>query len=272
MELPTTGLNGSLAASMSTQIETQLTQTQIYQGALTGLQHLTGERPEVIHALLRALNHEAVQTTLTYLANQPTADPLPVASPQRPELPPAAATPVDPKRQEYQQIGQQIKRVRQARHMTQGELASRTLIPVVHIKALETGEIEALPEAIYVQGFIKRIGQALELPELAERQEQTPTDNVMPSWYDPLLNDRCRQALHPETPLAVYAGYTVAIAGIIGGYGWVAAGFNANAIESLLPWSSSSTQEIQTPGERLTAAPVPQPQVVPPDSIIEPFQ
>lgn len=270
MELPTTGLNGSLTASMSTQIETQLTQGQIYQGALTALQHLTGEQPEVIHALLRALNHEAVHTTLNYLASQPTAAPLP--PPHRRELPPVELEPVDPIRQEYQQIGQQIKRVRQARRMTQGELASRTLIPVVHIKALESGEIEALPEEIYLQGFIRRIGQVLGLPELAQRKGKTPTDNIMPSWYNPLLHNRCRHAINEPTPLTVYAGYTVAIAGIIGGYGWVAAGLNANAIESFLPWSSSSTHEIQAPREQLTAAPVPQPQVVPPDSIIEPFQ
>ncbi|TVQ55199.1 MAG: helix-turn-helix domain-containing protein [Spirulina sp. DLM2.Bin59] len=269
MELPTTGPNGSLNISTSTQIEMQLTQGQIYQGALTALQHLTGEQPEVIHALLRALNHEAVQTTLHYLASQPAAAPLPPPQPR--ELPSAELEPVDPICQEYQQIGQQIKRVRQARSMTQGELANRTLIPVVHIKALEAGNIEVLPEEIYLQGFIQRIGQALELPELAQRKGKTPTDNVMPSWYNPMLHDRCRHALNGATPLRVYAGYTVAIAGIIGGYGWVAAGLNADVIESFLPWNSSSNSEIQAPRNQLTAAPMPQPQVVPPDSIIEPF-
>ncbi|MEA5418491.1 helix-turn-helix domain-containing protein [Spirulina sp. CCNP1310] len=266
MELPTTGQTGSLTTSISSQIETQLTQGQIYQGALTALQHLTGERPEVIHALLRALNHEAVQTTLTYLANQPA----PTPPPPRPQLPPIEPEPVDPIRQEYEQIGRQIKRVRQARRITQGELARRTLIPVVHIKALEAGEIEVLPEEIYLQGFIRRIGQALELLELAQRPGKTLPDNVMPSWYNPLLHDRCRHALHEPTPFAVYAGYTVAIAGMIGGYGWVAAGLNANAIESLLPWHSPAPSEIQAPHQQFT--PSPQPQIVPPDSIIAPFE
>lgn len=259
---------GSLSAAMASQIETQLTQGQIYQGALTALQHLTGERPEVVHALLRALNHEAVQTTLTYLANQPA----PTPPPPRPQLPPIEPEPVDPIRQEYEQIGRKIKQVRQARRMTQGELASRTLIPVVHIKALEAGEIEVLPEEIYLQGFIRRIGQALELPELAQRPGKTLPNNVMPSWYNPLLHNRCRQALHEPTPFAVYAGYTVAIAGIIGSYGWVAAGLNANAIESLLPWRSEAPSENQFPTERFNPTLRPQVEVVPPDSIIAPFE
>jgi transcriptional regulator with XRE-family HTH domain len=61
------------------------------------------------------------------------------------------------------QIGQQFRDVRTSLGMSQYQLHYQTLVPIAHIQALETGRIEALPTAVYVRGFIRKIGTALGL-------------------------------------------------------------------------------------------------------------
>lgn len=60
-------------------------------------------------------------------------------------------------------IGQQFRDARTSRGMSQYQLHYQTLVPIAHIQALETGQIDALPTAVYVRGFIRKIGQALGL-------------------------------------------------------------------------------------------------------------
>lgn len=60
-------------------------------------------------------------------------------------------------------IGQQFLDVRTSLGISQYQLHYQTLVPIAHIQALETGQIEALPTAVYVRGFIRKIGTALGL-------------------------------------------------------------------------------------------------------------
>jgi transcriptional regulator with XRE-family HTH domain len=285
MEFPKTGLSAPVSASISSEIEDQLTQGQIYQGALTGLQHLTGERPEVIHTLLRALNREAIQTTLQYVAQIEDCAPLPAIAPASPSprtklaaagspaSPPTdqpPQNPIDQKNQEYRQMGQQIKQIRQRRRLTQGELASRTLVPVIHIQALEAGQLEKLPEDVYLRGFLRRLGQALDLQELASLTMNDPKpENLIPSWYNPSLNTK--PWLSSKTPLTVYAAYIACITGIIGGYGWVAAGLDASVFDPFFATIAPPEQPtLWQSSQDDTATPPPQPQITPPSSIVAP--
>ncbi|MBD2543430.1 MULTISPECIES: helix-turn-helix domain-containing protein [Planktothricoides] len=66
-------------------------------------------------------------------------------------------------REYLHQIGQQFRDARTALGMSQYQLHYQTLVPIAHIQALETGRIEALPTAVYVRGFIRKIGTALGL-------------------------------------------------------------------------------------------------------------
>ncbi len=257
----------------------------MYQGALTGLQHLTGERPEVIHALLHALNREAIQTTIQYVAQLEDCGPLPAIAPASPSpraklapvgspaSPPTDQPPQDPidqKHQEYRQMGQRIKQARQRRRLTQGELASRTLVPVIHIQALEAGQLEKLPEDIYLRGFLRRLGQALDLKELASLTVSNPQhETLIPSWYNPNLNTQ--PWMSSKAPLTVYAAYIACITGIIGGYGWVAAGLDASVFDPFFATIAPPEQPtLWQSSQDDPATPQPQPQITPPSSIVAP--
>ncbi|HIK28751.1 MAG: helix-turn-helix domain-containing protein [Oscillatoriaceae bacterium SKW80] len=61
------------------------------------------------------------------------------------------------------ELGEQIAQVRQAQKISLEQLHFLTKVPLYHLKALEMGRVELLPEPIYVRGFIRRIGSALGL-------------------------------------------------------------------------------------------------------------
>lgn len=82
-------------------------------------------------------------------------------------------------------VGEQFRDVRASLGMSLGELHSQTLVPIAHLQALETGCIETLPTAVYVRGFIRKIGKALGLDGdlLAESlPQQDSLKTVLPSW------------------------------------------------------------------------------------------
>lgn len=91
--------------------------------------------------------------------------------------------------EEYlRQVGEQFRNVRNSLGMSQRQLHYQTLVPIAHIQALETGCIEQLPTAVYVRGFIRKIGKALGLDgdRLAESLPQVdPLPSILPWWYSP---------------------------------------------------------------------------------------
>jgi cytoskeletal protein RodZ len=176
--------------------------------------------------------------------------------------------PIDQQHQEYRRMGQQIKQTRQRRRLSQDELANQTLVPVVHIQALEAGQLEKLPEDIYLRGFLRRLGQALNLQDLASLTVSDPQqENLIPSWYNPNLNTK--PWLSGNAPFTVYAAYVTCITGIIGGYGWVAAGLDASVFDPLFATTSSTEQPTRWQSSQ-DETPTPQPQITPPDSIAAP--
>jgi len=66
------------------------------------------------------------------------------------------------------EIGAQLKQARETQHIPLHRITSTTLIAERHLKAIEDGDLDQLPEPIYVQGFIRKYGQALGMQELAE--------------------------------------------------------------------------------------------------------
>jgi hypothetical protein len=61
------------------------------------------------------------------------------------------------------ELGQELEQCRQQQGLSREELYNLTHVPQHQIRALETGLIEKLPQDIYVRGFIRRLGDALEL-------------------------------------------------------------------------------------------------------------
>ncbi len=84
------------------------------------------------------------------------------------------------------QIGQEFLNARTALGMSQHQLHYQTLVPIAHIQALESGQIEALPTPVYVRGFIRKIGTALGLDGdrlVDSMPELDPVKTVLGSQY-----------------------------------------------------------------------------------------
>jgi cytoskeleton protein RodZ len=74
------------------------------------------------------------------------------------------------------EIGAQLKQARETQHIPLHQITSTTLIAERHLKAIEEGDLDRLPEPIYVQGFIRKYGQALGMQELAEDFPLLPSE------------------------------------------------------------------------------------------------
>lgn len=118
------------------------------------------------------------------------------------------------------QIGQELRHARQAKSLSLNQLHSLTWIPIHQLKALEDGQVEQLPEDVYVRGFIRRVGDALEL-DGATMAEALPAPDtaktVLPSWQ--ISNDETAPCLRP---VHLYFGYAALMAGAVGGLAWMA--------------------------------------------------
>ncbi len=59
------------------------------------------------------------------------------------------------------EITQEFKEIRTAQGISIYQIHAQTLVPLQTIQALEAGNFQRLPERIYVQGFVRRIGDYL---------------------------------------------------------------------------------------------------------------
>ena len=69
----------------------------------------------------------------------------------------------EPQQEQLKEIGAYLGQVRQEKSIRVEEIAAKTMIRQRFLEALEEGRFEDLPEPIYVQGFIRRYGDALGL-------------------------------------------------------------------------------------------------------------
>ncbi len=114
------------------------------------------------------------------------------------------------------EIAQQLQQKREAISLSVRQLHNQTLVPMHIIEALEAGNLERLPEDIYVRGFIRRLGQALGLNGVAlaaSLPAPDPVKSVIPSWsHQPSESGGLQfSSVH------MYLGYTALIAGAVGG-------------------------------------------------------
>ncbi|NJN85402.1 MAG: hypothetical protein HC881_02620 [Leptolyngbyaceae cyanobacterium SL_7_1] len=116
------------------------------------------------------------------------------------------------------QIGQELQQARQEKALSLEHLHQKTWIPIHHLKALETGAVDRLPEDIYVQGFIRRAASALKLDSeqlVAPFSALNETTTVVPSWQEPMAH---RNQLRP---VHLYLGYVTLMAGAVSGLAWM---------------------------------------------------
>jgi hypothetical protein len=113
-----------------------------------------------------------------------------------------------------QDLGQMILRVRQEKSWSPYHLHLRTQVSLHQLEALETGRIERLPEDIYLRGFIRQIGNALDLDGNQMAASLPAIESaVVPSWQQPKTGSKLR-----INSMQIYLGYAALMAG---GIAWV---------------------------------------------------
>lgn len=117
------------------------------------------------------------------------------------------------------QIGKQLRHARQERSLSLLQLHNQTLVPIHLIEAVEAGDLDKLPEDVYIRGFILRMGHALGLNGVAMANSlptSDPVTSVVPSWHNNLTVPGVQlKSVH------LYVGYTALIAGAVGGLSWM---------------------------------------------------
>ena len=104
------------------------------------------------------------------------------------------------------EIGAQFKRVREDKDLSIPHLTATTLISERYLRAIEDGQMESLPEPVYVRGFIRKYGDALGVGDLSE---DFPLTSILPEqkWAG--------SAAAELRPLHLYALYVGVIAGAV---------------------------------------------------------
>ena len=95
--------------------------------------------------------------------------------------------------EQLKEIGAQLRQLRQEQSISTEEVAAKTFIPSRLLKALEEGQPERLPEPVFIQGFIRRYADALDLDGAA-------LANSFPANFLPTQLDTSSK----EVPLATF--------------------------------------------------------------------
>ncbi len=117
------------------------------------------------------------------------------------------------------EVGAVLKQVRQQRGLTTDQLHRATHVPNYHIRAIENGATDQLPEAIYVRGFVRHLCSALGL-EIPPLMRDTPLASSATG-----RNRSMSPPLAPSSsylrPAHLYTGYATLMLGALGGLCWV---------------------------------------------------
>jgi len=157
------------------------------------------------------------------------------------------------------------------------QLHQKTQIPIYQLQLLEVVAIDRLPEPIYINGFVRRVADALghngkELVATLPNPNPYP-ENIVPDWY--IKHQSVANKVQVQ-PVHLYVGYAALMAGALGGLQSVMepaptplpALMNQSSLESsssyevvkTLPtalWEQSAAlnQASMAPPERLSSAP-----------------
>ena len=142
-----------------------------------------------------------------------------------------------------EQIGADLRQLREQSHLSIEDISARTHIQPRLLQAIEEGQIELLPEPVYVKGMVKRYGDSLGLDGTAISQ-QVPNWTQGAASFEPLTKIQVTGFNHQATgfgsqtsgfgvqttelgsqktgfgrsiriqPFYIYLGYTLAIVGI----------------------------------------------------------
>lgn len=114
------------------------------------------------------------------------------------------------------EIGEYLRKLRQHQEISLEDVASTTHIPVRTLAAIEAGDLQRLPEPVYVQGFIKRYADAIGVDgtEFANAFPTHTTSRSSRSSWRGRIEAQLR-------PVHLYLLYTLLVLGAISGLSFV---------------------------------------------------
>ena len=136
--------------------------------------------------------------------------------------------------QVFRDSGATLKKARLEQSLTIREIHERTRVALHQIEAIEAGNLDRLPEEIYVKGFIRQIALVvgLDYSTLIERLPQTTLKtNVVPHWH--INNSSISSKQNSFRPAHLYIGYAALMASAAGGLVWVNQSQSAAQLDSL---------------------------------------
>jgi cytoskeletal protein RodZ len=151
------------------------------------------------------------------------------------------------------EIGAYLRYLRQERAWSLNDVASKTMIPLRTLRAIEEGHLDQLPEPVYIQGFIRRYADAIGV-DGAEVANAFPIESGL-RYSKPNWRGRVETQIRP---LHLYIFYTVLVLGAVSGLS-----FLLNRTTSPLTryaTASQSAGQMANPSGDLYGPPLPQQQ------------
>ncbi len=179
-----------------------------------------------------------------------------------PGLEPADANAAPPEpTQVTPQFGRALAQAREARGLSVADMAARLRLHPRQIAALEQEQLDNLPAAPFVRGFVRNYAKELQLdpvPLLAALNAKLPAADAQAETLTAtgITATEVRRSGMEQTSRIAVIGGTVVLLIVLGLIGWVASK-RAPAPSASAPASSSApASESQTPGQSSAAQPV----------------
>ncbi|CAN1212606.1 DUF4115 domain-containing protein [Tumidithrix helvetica PCC 7403] len=106
------------------------------------------------------------------------------------------------------EIGAQLKQMREEKDISLQQVTATTLIAERHLRAIEEGNLESLPEPVYIKGFIRKYGETVGLGKIADEFPLAPVVEEKKNWS--------KSPAGELRPLHLYALYILVIGGAVG--------------------------------------------------------
>ncbi|MDJ0510082.1 MAG: DUF4115 domain-containing protein [Crocosphaera sp.] len=117
--------------------------------------------------------------------------------------------------EQIKKIASYLNQQRVKQGLTLEDIASLTFVRLPMLKALEAGDVEQLPELIYVQGFIRRYGEVLKLDGYGLSHQIKASDKeksaISPNLVAPAVIDSSVGAQAPPTMMNTSSSQSVGV-------------------------------------------------------------
>jgi cytoskeletal protein RodZ len=111
--------------------------------------------------------------------------------------------------QKLTEIGSHLRNLRAKKGLSLEEIATKTMVQQRFLAAIEKGEIEQLPEPLYIRGFIRRFAEALGI-------DGTPLSESFPLGSAQLGSANAKFSNGSSVPLRPWHLYAIYLAAVLG--------------------------------------------------------